>query len=60
MSRSLCIRSCGRRRTKLAWLCEECRHRELERMFNRGRRLNSRQRFWYGLPSKGQERREWT
>lgn len=31
MSRSLCIRNCGRRRTKFAWLCEECLRLERRR-----------------------------
>jgi hypothetical protein len=52
VSRSLCIRSCGRRRTKPGWLCEVCRARELVRLFGRGLRLSARQRFWYGLPSR--------
>jgi hypothetical protein len=59
MSRSLCIRSCGRRRSPPSILCLQCQQKELGRMADRTgrlkRRLNQSERIHYGIPPKNRQ-----
>lgn len=54
MSRYLCIRQCGRRRSPPSPLCSTCQGRERDKLYGQGRlrRLNERQREFYGLPKR--------
>jgi len=54
MSRNACIRQCGRKRSVPSPLCAQCQARERDKLKEQGRlrRLNEREREFYGLPKK--------
>jgi len=61
MSRSMCIRSCGRRRRHPSLLCAQCTSKELARRRELGSeyvRLTTKERLFLGLPTKPPRNRD--